>query len=360
MAKTDGNPWNQTQWFRNSLLLPLWFLNAWVLLQILGYLQPFLTLFTLALVLAIILDLPRGRLERWGLSKGQSLLVILLVAVVLGGGVIALLLPLLASQLKKLINDMPTWIDSTQGLLSRLLELDWIQDTSINPDNLMTLVSQHLTAAAETLIGSLPGLLDAGMSAGLGLFITIILTVFLLLGGPAAWNGVTEWLPVWWRIRIRSGLPKRLQQFIHGQLILAVGFSVTLAVVFGLIGVPFALLFGFLIGLFSLLPFMGAIAQLSVSLFLMLHDFSMGITVFVVAFVLGQILDNIIVPRVMGSLVGLNPLWLLLTLFLGAKIAGLPGILVAIPVASMVQALGDDWRSSNPSADTPRSAGSQA
>jgi predicted PurR-regulated permease PerM len=83
------------------------------------------------------------------------------------------------------------------------------------------------------------------------------------------------------------------------------------------------------------------------------HDHRAGFAL-VLAFVLGQIVDNVVVPRVMGNLVGLNPLWLLFTVFLGAKVAGIPGILVSIPIASTVSAIADDWITAQEQATVPR------
>ena len=340
--------WSEARWFRNSILLPIWFLNGWLLLRLVSYLQPFLTMFILALVVALLIDGPVRTLQRWGLGRGVSLLVVLLVMMVLGSAALAGLLPSLVKQAGALVRELPDWVDSARGLAGRVLALPWMAGGPMGSEDLLNLLGEQLAAAAQALVSGLPGLLGTGLSIGLLLFLTVILTVFLLVGGPAAWHGVLRWLPPWWRRRIDEELPLRLRLFLRGQIILAVGFSVILAIVFSLLGIPFGLLFGFLIGMASLIPFMGAVSQVSVSLFLMLHDLTTGLTVFAIAFVLGQILDNVVVPRVMGSLVGLNPLWLLFTLFLGGKVAGLPGVLVAIPVASTVRVLADDWRTRHP------------
>lgn len=340
--------WSEARWFRNSILLPLWFLNGWLLLRLMSYLQPFLTMFILALVVALLMDGPIRVLQRWGLDRGLSLLVVLLGVMVLGSGVLAALLPVLVDQVGTLLVALPDWVDSAQGLVARGLSLPWMPSGPMGSEALLNLLGEQLVVAAQALVSGLPGLLSTGLSLGLLLFLTVILTVFLLVGGPAAWQGLLRWLPSWWRQRIDAELPARLRLFLRGQIILAVGFSIILAIVFSLLGIPFGLLFGFLIGMASLIPFMGAVSQVGVSLFVMLHDLTTGLTVFAIAFVLGQILDNVVVPRVMGSLVGLNPLWLLFTLFLGAKVAGLPGILVAIPVASTIQVLADDWRTRQP------------
>jgi predicted PurR-regulated permease PerM len=63
---------------------------------------------------------------------------------------------------------------------------------------------------------------------------------------------------------------------------IAAGFAFVLAIVLSLVGVPFGALLGILIGMASLIPFMGAVAQVGVSLFLVVHDLGMGLAVFAI------------------------------------------------------------------------------
>lgn len=74
MARPLHPGWRESRWFRNSLLLAIWFLNGWLLLRLVSYLQPFLTLFILALVVAMLLDGPVRGLQRWGLGRGLNVL----------------------------------------------------------------------------------------------------------------------------------------------------------------------------------------------------------------------------------------------------------------------------------------------
>ncbi len=338
-------PWAQSRWLRNGLLLPLWVLNGWVVLQLIAFLQPFLTIFVLALVLAMLVEVPVRRLQHWGFRRGPALLLILLAGMLAGSLLLALLLPALFRQAGGLLAALPTWIESSQGVLAGVLALPlpWSNGDGAAGGTLLQGLSEQLTTLAKELLETLPGLLSAGVGAGLMVFLTVILTVFLLLGGGSAWSGLLCWVPPWWRQRLHSELPRRLGIFLHGQVAIAGGFALVLALVFSGIGVPFGALLGISIGLASLVPFMGAVAQVGVSLFLVVHDAGMGLAVFAISFVLGQIVDNVVVPRVMGNLVGLNPLWLLLSVFLGAKVAGIPGILVSVPLASTIRVIADDW-----------------
>lgn len=118
-----------------------------------------------------------------------------------------------------------------------------------------------------------------------------------------------------------------------------------------LLDAPYGLLFGIGIGLMSLVPFGGGTGIFLFSLLLMSRNFWFGLKVLAIAVVLLQINDNFVAPRVLGNLVGLNPFWLLISLFLGAKLGGSLGIFLAIPIASFIKSLVDAIRTSNPELD---------
>jgi predicted PurR-regulated permease PerM len=331
------------KWLRNSLLFPLWFLNGWLLVRFLNYLQPMFSIFVVSVILALVLDFPVRFLQRRGLARSWSLALVLLVGLIVIIFLALLLIPALLGQLQELIALLPSWIDSVVGLIDRLKALPLFSSAGPGLDNLESQLTEQFTALMQGLAGGLIGLLMGGFSGGLTLFFIIVLTIFMLIGGADAWAGILRWLPPWWQERLQTQVPVKMRTFLGGQVMIAAGFSITLTIIFTLIGVPLGLLFGFMIGMASMLPFMGAIAQTSVSLFLMLQDFNTGLLVFVIALVLGQIVDNVIVPRVMGGLVGVNPIWLLVAVFIGAKLAGLVGILLAVPVSSVLKSIADDW-----------------
>jgi predicted PurR-regulated permease PerM len=335
------------KWLRNSLLFPLWFLNAWLLVRLLNYLQPMFSIFIVSVILALVLDFPVRFLQHRGGQRGWSLAIVLFIGsmLLLLGAVF--LVPILLRQLQEFIQLLPSWINSAASLLDRLEGLPLLQEASDTLDSLEAQITEQLTSILQGLAGSLLGVLRDSFSGGLTLFFIIVLTIFMLISGEQAWQGILQWLPPWWRERLASQAPIKLRTFLGGQVMIAAGFSVVLSVIFTLMQVPLGLLFGFLIGMASMLPFMGAIAQTSGSLFLMLQDFGTGIQVFVIALVLGQIVDNVIVPRVMGNLVGVNPIWLIVAVFIGAKLAGFVGILLAVPVSSILKSLADDWMEEN-------------
>jgi predicted PurR-regulated permease PerM len=325
------------RWLRNSLLFPLFFLNGWLFTLLINFLQPLVTMVLIAIMLALVLDYPVQFLQRRGISRGISLAVVVVVAIVaisIGGFI---LLPALVSQLSTFINQLPQWIGSADGLLSWLDDLPFIQSLGISFSDRQAELVRQMTTVMRSLGTLVLGLLAGSVSGGFKVFFVIVLTVFMLVKGGRAWVGMMSWLSPWWRDRLETTVPYKFKRFISVQVMLATGFGLVLALIFTLIQVPLALMFAMLIGMGSLFPFMGAFTQTTVSLFVMFHDLGTGLQVFVIALVLGQILDEIILPKVMGDLIGVNPIWLIISVFIGARLGGVMGILIAVPIASVIK-----------------------
>ena len=71
----------------------------------------------------------------------------------------------------------------------------------------------------------------------------------------------------------------------------------------------------------------------------------MGLEVLALAIIVGQINDNVVAPRLTGEMTGLNPVWLILALLMGGKLAGILGLLIAVPFASVIKKSADQMRS---------------
>jgi len=330
------------RWLRNTLIFPLLFLNGWALSLLIDYLQPMFSIVLMSIILAIVLDYPVRFLQRRGLARIWSLTIVIVIAI----GVLPILgfivIPIIIQQLSSFLNQLPQWVSSANGLLQFVDELPFFQAIGVNLSQIESQLTSQMITLARNLGSTLLSLLVGSFSGGLKVFFMIVLTVFMLAKGGKAWAGMMSWLPPWWRERIETPVPYKFRRFITGQITLAFGFGVVLAVIFSIMRVPWAIMFAFLIALGSLFPFMGAITQTSVSFFIMLHSFTVGLQVFLIALVLGQILDEVILPKVIGDIVGVNPIWLIIAVFIGARLGGVMGILLAVPVASVIKHLVDD------------------
>jgi predicted PurR-regulated permease PerM len=111
--------------------------------------------------------------------------------------------------------------------------------------------------------------------------------------------------------------------------------------------VPFGLLFGLSIGIMALVPFGGSVGIALTTTLVALQDFWMGVRVLIAAVIVQQILENLIGPRILGSFIGLNPVWVLISVLTGARIGGLLGVIVAVPTAVVIKTALSALRSSS-------------
>jgi predicted PurR-regulated permease PerM len=173
--------------------------------------------------------------------------------------------------------------------------------------------------------------------------------VFLLIGGERISLGLAEWLPDAVRPLIVTTLGRTFRGYFAGQVALALILSTAQMVVFTLLRIPYGVLFAVTIGFTTLIPYASAITILVVSLLLALEDPRTGLEVLLSAITVGQVVDQVIQPRLMGSIVGLQPAWLLISLPVGARLGsllglgGLLGLLLAVPVASCTKTFLDAW-----------------
>ena len=113
--------------------------------------------------------------------------------------------------------------------------------------------------------------------------------------------------------------------------------GLALTVIYLVVQVPFGLLFGITIGLAALIPFGGTVGIVVVTLLVGLRDVSIAVKVLALSALVQQLVENVLAPRVLGSFTGLNPFWVFISLLSGARVGGLLGVIVAVPVAVVIK-----------------------
>ncbi|MFN7228252.1 MAG: AI-2E family transporter [Synechococcaceae cyanobacterium] len=336
-------------WLRLGLALPLLVLNLWVLRQLLLPLAPFPALFLTAALLAFLLDIP----SRWLTGRGLPRPLALLLVLGLGLGALVLaalwLVPRLVIQLDELITALPGWLAQGETVLDQLQ--DWATSRGL-PTDFGDLSSDLLSRAskiASQLSQRLLALLGATVGITVNTVIVLVLMVFLLLGGERIVAGLAGWLPPSVRPLVVGTLQRTFTGYFGGQVLLALILTSLQLLVFTLLGIPYGVLFAVAIGFTTLIPYASALTILLISLLLALHDPRQGLEVLAAAITAGQVVDQVIQPRLMGSIVGLQPAWLLISLPVGARLASLMGLgellglLLAVPLASCGKTFLDAW-----------------
>ena len=134
-------------------------------------------------------------------------------------------------------------------------------------------------------------------------------------------------------------------KFISGQLIdgIIVGILVTIGM--SVIGVKYAVLLGFLIGLFNIIPYFGAIIAVGISILITIitGGLSQAIIMAIVVIVLQQIDSNIINPKIIGDSLEISPLIVIFAVTIGGAYFGVLGMFLAVPVAAVLKIVINDW-----------------
>lgn len=325
------------RWWIYGLLFPLAILNFWLALLVFEYFRALITVLVIATVLSFLLDYPVRFLSSYGMKRDRAVLsvlfVTLFVLVVLG----LTLAPILLTQLTELATRLPTWIVSGTEQIEAFNKWAENRNLRIDVSGLTTQLSDRLSAQLQSLTGEI---LKFGLGAAdslLNFLLTIVLTFYLLLHGDSVWEGLFKWLPPKLSLQLRELLPRSFHNYFVGQATLASLMGLSMTVAFLILRVPFGLLFGLGVGVMTLIPFGAPFSICMVSLLITLNNFWLGVTVLAVATIIDQLIENAIAPRLMGSFIGLNPVWILVSLLVGIKVGGVVGLLVAVPMAGFIK-----------------------
>ena len=179
--------------------------------------------------------------------------------------------------------------------------------------------------------------------------ITIVfMTFFMLLEGPTWVERFYSSLPAEsqprWR-QVGYDIYRTVGGYVTGNLLISLIAGGLTTIVLLAMGVPYAVALGVIVAILDLIPLAGAtMAAILIGIVAFLHSIPAGIIVVVFFIVYQQIENHLLQPVIYGRTVELSPLAVLVSILIGAELAGILGALAAIPVAGSLQVLLVDWR----------------
>ena len=322
-----------------SLALPLIALNGWLLLVIFQYFESLITIIVTATLLSFILDYPVQLLQKIRIKRSISILIVILFV---GSGLALIgiiLVPLVIEQLNQLLENLPSWLSSGREQFKGLEAWAKSRNFPINISNLGADLLGRLSTQVQQFSGQILGSLFSALNRVLDILLTIVLTFYLLLQGQELWDSLFQLLPPDLAIKIRPALGQTFHNYFVGQITVATIMGLVITTAFLIIQIPFGLLFGVGVGVMAIFPFGAALSIATIGFLVALKSIWLGIKVLVVAVIIEQIVENAIAPRLLGEFTGLNPALILLSLLVGAKVAGFLGLILAVPLASLIKKL---------------------
>ena len=322
-----------------------WLILLLVLGGIVYLLSPVLMPFVAAALFAYLADPIVDRLERW-MGRGIAVSLVFLVMTIVVIGFVLVLVPFIERQISSFLTQLPVWVDWFQTRATPWLEARF----GISPDILDT---QKLIgalqanwkeaggfAAAVLARVSKSGLAVVGWALNL---VMIPVVAFYLLRD---WDVLVE--------RIHAMIPRSVEPvvsqlaresddvlgaFLRGQLSVMIALGVFYGVGLWMVGVSVGPLIGMIAGLISFVPYLGAITGVLMGVIAALVQYQDWAHVALVlgVFVIGQTLEGyVLVPKLVGDKIGLHPVAVIFAVLAGGELFGFLGVLLALPVASVV------------------------
>jgi predicted PurR-regulated permease PerM len=297
-----------------------------------------------ALFLALALDPAVRFLQSKGIRRrGAAAAVIYGAAIAALGLLGALLIPPLVDEAEGLADAFPGYVEDITAGRGPLgfLERDY---------QIVEKVREATEGGGGSILGGAGTVLDVGRGVLTGIvgFVTIVfLTLFMILEGPAWWERAIGLMPQASRPRWRNvghRIAQTVSGYVTGNLLLSVMAGGSATIVMLILGVPFPLALGLLVGILDLIPLAGAtLAGILVTTVGLLTSLTAGIVLLVFVVVYQQIENHLLQPLVYGRTVQLSPLVVLIAILIGTEVAGVLGALGAIPVAGTLQIILLDW-----------------
>ena len=251
---------------------------------------------------------------------------------------LSLAIPFVSLEINGLIKDLPKFVKNVSTSIEQAQEatsspyFDFFNDIL----NILDSFSQYLAVSSQSVFSFVIGIFGGFIS-----FASIIVISFYLSyirGGvegfirsliPSRYE--ETFLKVWERSERKIG------RWVQGQLLLALIVGIAVYVGLSLMGIKFALILGIIAMIFELVPIVGPVLSAVPAIILaFIQGPALGLWVILFYVMVQQIENHVLVPLVLGKTLGLNPVVVIIALLIGAKLAGILGIILSVPVSVII------------------------
>jgi predicted PurR-regulated permease PerM len=324
----------------------LWVVGAaLVVVFALRWLGSALTPFLIGAILAYLGTPVVNRLQKRGVPRAVSTLLVILFIGLLLAALFFVLIPLVQSELVTITRRVPDLFAQFTARVAPILEEKFGVTLALDFDSLREFVTENAQEARD-----LSAKLLSGVKTGSAIVLTILVNLALI---PVVmfyllrdWNmlleRVDDLVPLRWRPQVR-GIAREvdgvLAEFLHGQLLVMLALAIYYVIALSIVRLDHALAIGILTGVLVFIPYVGFGLGFMLGVLAALlqwHGFPAFFAVLAV-YGIGQVLENyVLVPLLVGDRIGLHPLAVIFALLAFGELFGFAGVLMALPVSAML------------------------
>lgn len=326
-----------------------------------------ITPFLIGLLIAYILYLPCKKIETLFLkskskflkkrARGLSVTITYVIFILLIVLIINCIFPILKESIMDLIENAPTYYHNVINAYHNLpddsvLKNETIQEKVQEIENFD--IKQYLSLSNDKLIEYLHGIIN--IFTGLfDTFVAIVVSVYILLQRTAIISGLRKFARAIFKKNTYEAVDKYFIKanevfftYISSQLLDAIVVGIILTIAMLIMKVKYAPLLGFMIGLFNLIPYFGAIFAVIIAVIItfMTGGWVKALITAIVITILQQIDANIINPKIVGGSLKVSPLLVIISVTVFGAYFGVIGMLIGVPIAVVIKTIIGDWTES--------------
>ena len=306
-------------------------------------LKDVLIVFLFGLIIASAISPFANWLDQRGVPRLWGVLLLFLVVIGLLALIASLVIPSITADVDQLITTLPRVFEKVSTSLENVQQgaptyLDFVSEIQ----NILSSFSSYLQQSSQSIVGLIVGIFGGVIS-----FIAVlVISFYLSVTKKGIENFIESVVPEKYETYIKD-LWKRSERkvglWLQGQLLLALIVGLVVYVGLSLMGIKFALMLGLLAFAFEIVPVVGPVlAAIPAIILAFIQGPTLGLWVVVFYVVVQQLENHLLVPVVMGKTVGLNPVVVIIALLVGGQLAGIAGMILSIPVATVIVEVLDD------------------
>lgn len=291
-----------------------------------------IVLFLLAVVLASAMEPLVDYLHIKKIPRALTVIGVYVVVFAVVGLVASLVVPLVIEQTKLLVQNLPQYFTEFQSHYPGLHSLIGGGDIGQLINNFFATSGGEQASVFSRTLGVFNGVLG---------FVTIlVISLYLVAEQKGMKDFISTLVPLGKReftIQLVTKIQKKMGLWVLGQLILSVSIFAFTFIGLSLLGVKYALVLALLAGVLEIIPYVGPIlSAIPAIFFAFLQSPALALAVLVLYILVQKLEGYVLVPKIMQKTVGISPLVVVLALIIGLKLAGVLGLLLAVPLASAI------------------------
>ncbi|MFA4871463.1 MAG: AI-2E family transporter [Patescibacteria group bacterium] len=313
------------------------------LVGLLFYIKSVLLIIFVALILASALDPWVDWLQKHKIPRSFSILLIYLVLLSVIGGIIYLIIPPIVKEVNQLTADFPVY---WQNIIKTFADFQNYSDShgwSANIQSSLKVLQTNIGGVAGDVFSTIFSFFGGVIS----FLIILVITFYLTVEEKSLKRLIRSLVPVKYQpyfTHLVNRIQEKIGQWLRGQLILSLIIFVVVFLGLTILGVKYALVLALFAGITELIPYLGPTIGAIPAVFIAFTQSPMLALFVILLYILVQFLENhIIVPKVMQKAVGLNPVVVIVAMLIGAKLAGILGVILAVPVTTALGVILSDF-----------------